>query len=315
MPPRLDGIDVAVHQDKIDWDAVATSHGDLRFVACRMSHGGRNNGNLRVDKQGKRNQTQIRSHFPTTPRGYYHHVGNSDPEVQARHFRDTVGDVQPGEFIYLDVEVDPPADVFEHDPGFIRDILDAIENAFGLTPWLYIGQPGFYPRSDDARLHRFPLMLPVYRPEREFQRFAALMGRPTMVWQWGGGDNGATISGIGTGRVDANIILDEAGFAASLQPGMTVTNTIRGFVADPAPVSTGPLGFMPPLQRGSTGNSVRVLQTLLIEHGIFQDADRNRDGKFEAGTHGGVVRFQQSRGLPATGIVDRATWRRLANAN
>lgn len=314
MPPRLDGIDVSRHQQLIDWGAVAAALPDLRFVMCRMSHGGRHNGNLRVDERGERNQREMRKHYPNTPRGYYHFLGNSEPEVQARHFQEQVGELQPGEFLMLDVEVDEPADVGHHEPPFIADALGAIEAAFALAPWLYIPQPGNYPKSDDAGLHRFPLMLPVYDSERRFQVHAAKMGRPVMVWQWGGDSNGATVAGIDSGRVDSNIVLDEATFLASLTPGLGVTTTTRGFVGNISVDGvTKPLGFIRALNPGDTGNSVVLLQTLLIEHGIFQDADRNRDGEFGDGTRAGVQRFQIDRGLPATGSVDRVTWTALAS--
>jgi GH25 family lysozyme M1 (1,4-beta-N-acetylmuramidase) len=313
MPPRLDGIDVSHHQKLIDWAAVATALPDLRFVMCRMSHGGRHNGNLRVDERGERNQREMRKHYPNTPRGYYHFLGNSDPEVQARHFRERVGEMQAGEFLMLDVEVDEPADVGHHEPAFIAAVLEAIEAAFTLTPWLYIPQPGNYPKSNDAGLHHFPLMLPVYDSESRFQVHAAKMGRPVMVWQWGGDDNGATVSGITTGRIDSNIVLDEARFVSTLTPGLSGTGTpTRGFVG--AVTSTDPskpLGFVRILEHGDEGNAVVLLQTLLIEHGIFQDADRNRDGEFGDGTRAGVQRFQLGHGLPATGGVDGTTWSAL----
>jgi GH25 family lysozyme M1 (1,4-beta-N-acetylmuramidase) len=317
MAQRLDGIDVSKHQESIDWGKVSTSLPDLRFVMCRMTHGGRDNTNLRVDEQGLSNQERMRQHYAQTPRGYYHFLGNSDPGVQAAHFRNTVGDLQPGEFLMVDVEVDPPADVGHHEPAFIADVLEAIEGEFRLTPWLYIPQPGNYPKSDDARLHRFPLMLPIYDPEPKFQLFAATMRRPTMVWQWGGDDNGVKVPGIrnGQARVDSNIILDEQRFLSTLMPGLgSSRNPIRGFIGNASITVPGAaLGFLKPLHFGDRGNTVILLQTLLIEHGVFQDRDRNRDGRYEDGTVAGVKRFQLARGLPDTGEVDDATWVELAS--
>lgn len=283
---------------------------------CRMSHGGRSNSNQRVDDFGSRNQREMRIHYPNAARGYYHFLGNSDPERQARHFRDTVGPLQPGEFVMLDVEVDPPADVGHQSPDFIAATLDAIESAFGVTPWLYIPQPGNYPNSDDSSLHRYPLMLPIYDSEPTFQSFAAKMGRPVMVWQWGGDNNGTAVPGINTPgrRVDSNIVLDDARFVSTLTPGLGAPAAgIRGFMSTATLDPGVPLGFAPPIAHGATGNTVILLQTLLVAHGIFQDVNRNRDGKFENGTRDGVKRFQLARGLPATGDVDRRTWTELAS--
>jgi hypothetical protein len=55
----------------------------------------------------------------------------------------------------------------------------------------------------------------------------------------------------------------------------------------------------PVLSRGSSGADVKELQSLL---GI------GADGIFGSGTEAKVKSFQMSKGLPATGIVDQATW-------
>lgn len=319
--PKLDGIDVSFHQEEIDWFTVAERQSALRFVMARMSHGGHGNDNLRKDKRSRRNRDGMRSAFPTTPRGFYHFLGSSEPVVQARHFRSVVGELLPGEFLMLDVEPDPPARVGELPVSHIVATMEAIEAEFGLMPWLYIGHP--YTGSRDERLHRFPLCFPAYTNESRFRKFAADMLRPVMVWQWGGGDEGAFVEGITTGRVDSNQILDEEQFRSTLTPGLVATPTSpAGFAGlgtpgDPVGFAglatpTPALQFLPEISRGDTGNPVFVLQTLLIEHGIFSDVDANRDGKFEGGTERGVVRFQQQRGLEQSGRVDNTTWNALA---
>lgn len=312
--PALHGIDVSHNNlfngGPIDWSAVATTDPALAFVMARMSHGGRGDDNLRIDRQGINNRDGMRAAFPSTARGYYHFLGKSTPQVQAQHFRSVVGDLQPGEFVMLDVEPDEPAGVGFLPIDHVLATLEAIEAAFGLTPLLYIGLP--YPGKDDPRLFRFPLVFPAYTNEQRAMDFAGRMGRPTLIWQWGGGKEGATVAGI-SGRIDSNRIEDMDRFRAVLVPQPAPVP-----VPDPPVVPLtltdvdAALQFMPTLNPGDHGNAVVVLQSLLIQHGFFQDRDANRDGDFGDATTERVRRLQVDRGLPATGVVDLATWSALA---
>jgi GH25 family lysozyme M1 (1,4-beta-N-acetylmuramidase) len=306
--PALHGIDVShnnlFNNGPIDWNAVATTTPSLEFVIARMSHGGRNDGNLRIDRQATNNRDGMRAAFPDTARGYYHFLGNSAPSLQAQHFRDVVGDLQPGEFIMLDVEPDEPADVGILPVEHIVATLEAIEAAFSLTPMLYIGLP--YPGKDDPRMFRFPLVFPAFTSEERAMGFAAQMGRPPVIWQWGGGANGPTIAGI-SGRVDANRIEDMDRFRAALVGG-----TGPEIPVIPHELTGAPLEFMPTLAAGSEGNAVVVLQGLLIERGLFLDRPANRDGRFESETDERVRQLQAERSLPVNGVVDTATWAALA---
>jgi len=65
----------------------------------------------------------------------------------------------------------------------------------------------------------------------------------------------------------------------------------------------------PTLQEGTpdTANTT-VLQQRLIQLGYSVTAD----GSFGPGTKQAVSEFQTSKGLPATGVVDQATWNALA---
>jgi peptidoglycan hydrolase-like protein with peptidoglycan-binding domain len=73
-------------------------------------------------------------------------------------------------------------------------------------------------------------------------------------------------------------------------------------------------GELPTLAVGATGKSVHLLQALLIQHGILQDSDGNRDGVLGPPTARKVSEFQARRGLSQTGQVDPATWRALLDA-
>ena len=62
------------------------------------------------------------------------------------------------------------------------------------------------------------------------------------------------------------------------------------------------------LQRGARGREVTRLEIRLNELGLY---DGGFDDAFGGGVEKGVVKFQQQRGLPATGAVDDATSRAL----
>ncbi|GAB1541538.1 hypothetical protein NUACC21_42090 [Scytonema sp. NUACC21] len=64
---------------------------------------------------------------------------------------------------------------------------------------------------------------------------------------------------------------------------------------------------LPTLRFGSSGNSVRVLQRLLVSNGYFVRID----GSFGALTEAAVRAFQSGRGLNPDGIVGPRTWAEL----
>jgi GH25 family lysozyme M1 (1,4-beta-N-acetylmuramidase) len=232
MMAVLHGIDVSQHQGHIDWATVAARAPELRFVMARMSHGGHGDDDLRTDRKAIHNRDGMRSAFPKTPRGFYHFLGTSSPRLQAQRFHEVVGELRPGEFLMLDVEPDEPAKVPVLPADQILATLEAIEDRFGLTPWLYVGLP-YLPNAADPRLFRFPLHFPHYHPNDEQRARGdaeSKMKRPMMIWQWGGGKEGARVQGIPPRdkntdpqppRIDSNKIIDEAGFLATLRPERT----------------------------------------------------------------------------------------------
>ena len=71
----------------------------------------------------------------------------------------------------------------------------------------------------------------------------------------------------------------------------------------PAPVILPDPGW-PDLRRGKSGDEVIWLQ----QHLVSADPAVVVDGKFSAATEASLAAFQTSRGLPATGATDPATW-------
>jgi Putative peptidoglycan binding domain len=63
----------------------------------------------------------------------------------------------------------------------------------------------------------------------------------------------------------------------------------------------------PTLSRGAAGDVVVVAQQLLRAYGFGGEVD----GTFGSGTEADVLAFQAGNGLPPSGVVDAATWRKL----
>ena len=75
----------------------------------------------------------------------------------------------------------------------------------------------------------------------------------------------------------------------------------------PWPTTSAP-SVKPVLKTGSSGQDVRVLQDQLRARG----ADVSTDGNFGPKTEAAVRRFQEQQGLTVDGIVNAATWAKLA---
>ena len=85
--------------------------------------------------------------------------------------------------------------------------------------------------------------------------------------------------------------------------GSTVTTVTTTPAATTAPAVTHAV-----IQEGSTNTAeVTVLQQKLAALGYQVTAD----GSFGPGTKAAVIQFQTAKALPATGIVDAATWKAL----
>jgi SpoIID/LytB domain protein len=92
-----------------------------------------------------------------------------------------------------------------------------------------------------------------------------------------------------------------AEFLRTQLDGFRAAGALGGGPVPPPPPPTTP-GL--PLAKGARGDLVRTLQQGLNTHGLRVYVD----GIFGNQTEGAVRTFQTARGLPATGIVDQATW-------
>lgn len=66
------------------------------------------------------------------PRGFYHFAGGGDPKAEAAKFKESVGDTQPGESIWLDFEIGVANPV-----GWCLEFIQEAERLFGQKCHLY----------------------------------------------------------------------------------------------------------------------------------------------------------------------------------
>jgi peptidoglycan hydrolase-like protein with peptidoglycan-binding domain len=92
--------------------------------------------------------------------------------------------------------------------------------------------------------------------------------------------------------------------------GQVGTDTMDALKAKPSPLSHASvpeLAFPAGLKVGVAQDAVHLLQGWLTLHGFAVVVD----GKFLPATQKALQKFQVSRGLPPTGVLDRATWAQL----
>lgn len=206
MSFRLDGIDVSHWQGRIVWAKMPT----LPIYMAKATHGATN-----VDPQFARNWAGMagRCEF----RGAYHFVTGDDPAAQADRFYATVGALQPGDFLMVDVE--PTSTVPVLAVRHVNAVIAAITDRFGVPPVVYIG--AFYPGAK-AIIGDRPWWLPAYTTRRRARSIARRVGRPVCAWQWGGDVDGVYVAGVwgGTSRVDANELWRRDLLVAVTWPGV-----------------------------------------------------------------------------------------------
>lgn len=136
------GIDVSLHNGKLDWDALkakgyqfaivkATQTGMLDSTKTAIASRG-----SFVDPQFKRNQAEARRTMKRV--GFYHYAhpdGGNSAKEQANFFYQTVGSLRYNEFLALDFERRdlPKAVVIQ----FWHEFLTELERISGRRPWVY----------------------------------------------------------------------------------------------------------------------------------------------------------------------------------
>lgn len=120
----VQGIDVSRWQGTIDWD---TTYNYANFAIIKA--GGSDEG-MYTDSQFTRNRDEARR--VGIARGYYYYAGGGDPIQEAEHFASLVTDLQPGEILAMDLEVDHPDPV-----AYAWAFLVRTEQLTGAKPLFY----------------------------------------------------------------------------------------------------------------------------------------------------------------------------------
>ena len=119
------GIDVSRWQGTIDWDTASQNAGFALIKA-----GGSDVG-FYTDGEFKRNQEEARR--VGIAHGYYYFAGAGDPIQEAEHFASITGELQPGEVVAIDYEIDHPVDSV----AYVEQFMAKTEELLGAKPILY----------------------------------------------------------------------------------------------------------------------------------------------------------------------------------
>jgi GH25 family lysozyme M1 (1,4-beta-N-acetylmuramidase) len=238
--PTLNGIDVYWGQDGItgplpQWSLVHSA--GLSFVMAKASQ-----GNYRTDPEFKANWTAMRSYNDWCRIAYHFLAHDVDPGVQARYFRNVVGDAFGArDGVMVDIEVVPPRpgvrEVKPVSANFAVEAIQAIEEAFDRRGVciVYIGQ--FYKDNvdQDPRVAQRPWHLPWYTKHGERPSWT----RTPAIWQYSSTQH---VPGI-AGNVDANEVISPLVLLSACRWPTTGSGT-----TPPSKPSEVPPVFDPPQQ-------------------------------------------------------------------
>lgn len=208
MVDVIDGMDVSKFQGVIDYKTVGAS-GKMSFAFCKAT-----DGNLAVDSQFKANWNGIKS--IGLVRGAYHFaqpdMSMNDPIIEADHFVDTVGPLDPWDMLSLDIEKAGSVPAGPNFTNWVITFLERVEQRTGVRPIIYSGGPffnqygGVVTEDMMRRLTRFPFWLAAYvtHPENYIPNIWKHLG--WIFWQRSGdvaaaGDTVLHVPGIGGGYV------------------------------------------------------------------------------------------------------------------
>lgn len=192
MSPRFDGPDVAHYQgDAFPWQWCVDMH-QIRFGGCKMTE-----GTAFVDSTGSRNRNAMKA-AGVRWRGMYHYAQAGDPVANVKHFATEVGPLEPGEFVFLDVESGMTPTI-----AAVVAMLEAFEQVYPGRVARYQGK--YFASGDTDPYAAWPWILPAYPWPNQVLPQTHL---PVTVWQWAGGAHGVDVDyGLGPRSVDSNMVL------------------------------------------------------------------------------------------------------------
>lgn len=215
--PNLDGIDVSIWQGVIDWSQVAPLN--LKFVCMQL--GWRNDaeqrarGVMELDPQYRRNVEKTRLLLPNAKRMHYLVPVNKPWREQLDLAMSLMGPLPADETMMFDVEY-----LYVQAMGFTSMVAMHREAEQRLQRRCFWYGGGYFPSEpswiENDSIADIPKWFAAYSDRQTMLTKHAAGVENLVLWQWGGGNNGAFIPGIwnGTARVDSNEILNRAAFDA-----------------------------------------------------------------------------------------------------
>lgn len=189
------GIDVSRWQEAVDWDTVQ------HHISFAIIKAGGSDVGMYTDSQFARNRDEARR--LNIPRGYYYYVGGGDPVQEAEHFAGILGELQPGEVVALDMEIDVPEPV-----AYSMRFLQRTEELLGVKPLFYTNMNRVWgydwrPVAEGG----YPLWGAIY--DRDHQNFPDPGAWPQVtIKQF---TSKGSLPGIRSRYVDLNVMRGEAG--------------------------------------------------------------------------------------------------------
>lgn len=193
---EVDAIDTS-HYNAVDFDALPK----LALYITKATQ-----GTSRVDPKFVDYRDEARR-VGIPKRVWYHFVTGDDAETQARFFAATIGALQPGEGVMLDVEPDLAHGVGTLHWDHITSVAEAIIR-FTHVPKVIVYVGLYYPGAPPPP--QYPWILPHYGNPNW-----GTMPRSPMGWQWSSTHHVAGVAG----NCDVNTILDMAELGSALMPG------------------------------------------------------------------------------------------------
>jgi len=241
----LRGIDISSHQPQINWPVVAAAGNTFAVVKCT---GGDSYANPIYHDQiaGARAAGLIVGHY------HFAHEGENPgpgPGAEAAYFL-AHADVQPGEFVALDIE---DTGVTGDLSGWALTWLDTVEQALGFPPFIYSFPDYIKTRNlGTLALAAYPLWYARYWSPYATQPQPQVPGNwpKITIWQWSGGTH---VAGI-PNDTDENLFDgDRAALVALGKPGLA-----------PPPPATSIVTPASDWGPGSKGRIVHRAETIIV---------------------------------------------------
>jgi len=235
MANQLYGVDISQFQGTINWSELNNA---ANFVMIRAAYG------TLTDTEFSNNRTQARNMRATAgPLGigfyYYAYPTLLTADVSARYFVDTVGPLQPGEILALDLE----GNVGPTPVAWALDWLEIVEELTGVKPLIYLNQ------SEVAGYDWAPvvsngngLWLADYGMAKDAIMVGSVGAWPIVAMrQWTDSD---TVAGV-TGAVDGDVFYDD--FSEFYEYGLPEPTAPAATPPAPTPETVPPASDTPPV--------------------------------------------------------------------